>query len=141
MNPTLAARQSASSASESSGDIDSVDFQRTAVGLVDTRNKVEQRAFAGAGRAHQRDEIARHDVERDIGQDRHHLSAAAVGFGELPDLDNRFGSVFLANCALFDRGLDIVAIIEIASGSQDDLVAGFGPVGPPPYRRFFLRFQ
>src|SRR6185369_8236911 len=70
-------------------DVLAIHEERAAVGLVDARDEVEQRGLARARGAHQRDEVAFGDVERDVVQHRHYLVAAPVALGEVGDLDDR----------------------------------------------------
>ena len=70
-------------------DVDAVDDDAAAGGLVDARDEVQQRALAGAGRPHQRHEVAARDVEVEAEQDRHRLLAADVDLLQVADGDQR----------------------------------------------------
>ena len=54
---------------------------------VQPADQVEQRGLAGAGRAHQRHEVAARDVEVDAVQHLDLLAAAAIDLGDAADLD------------------------------------------------------
>ena len=57
---------------------------------VEPADQVEQGGLAGAGRPHQRDEVALRDVEREPVQHLDRLLAAHVGLLHVADLDHRF---------------------------------------------------
>src|SRR5690606_37348377 len=62
-----------------------VDLDLPAAGRVQPTDQVEQRGLAGAGRAHQRDEIAFRDFQVDAVQHFDLLRAALVALGEVAD--------------------------------------------------------
>ena len=78
-----------------------------AVGRVEPADEVEQRGLAGAGRAHQRDEVAARNVEVHAVQHLDRLAAAPVGLGDGADLDeraHRSGSITRTASPSFERG-------------------------------------
>src|SRR5262249_45930964 len=74
-------------------DVLAADEQLARVGLVDAGDEVEQRRFPGPRRAHQRDEIAARDVERDVVQHRHDLRPAYVALRKMRDTDDGCGAI------------------------------------------------
>ena len=68
-------------------DVDAVDHDAAAVGLVDAADEVEQRRLAAAGGAGQREEIAAGDVERHAGAVRGPGRARGVGSGDVGEPD------------------------------------------------------
>ena len=72
------------------GNVDVADMNAARVGLVDPRDQIEKRCFAGAGRPHERQKFSRGDVEGNVVEHRHDQAFPVIGFVKIPDFHNRF---------------------------------------------------
>jgi hypothetical protein len=77
MNPTCDARHAARSLGQTR-DVDTADLDRSTRRLVDPGNQIQERRLARARRPHQRDIVAKPDVQIDVDQHRNDLLAALV---------------------------------------------------------------
>src|SRR5690606_10083848 len=71
------------------GDVHALDQHFARVRLVDAGDHVQQCALARARRAHQTEKLAATDIDIDIGEHRHALTAPTVAFDEMADADER----------------------------------------------------
>ena len=62
---------------------------------VEAADEIEQRGFAGAGRPHQREELALAPLRGRGRKDVDFLRAALEGFGDVADADEGFGVVLI----------------------------------------------
>ena len=90
--PMCRARHAGELAARQRVDAIARDVDRALGRRVEPADQVEQRRLAGAGRSHQREEVARGDVERDPLEDVDLLAAAIVDLVQVADFDQRFHS-------------------------------------------------
>ena len=77
-----------------SRNIDAADGDNAAVGFIDTGDEVQESALAGTGRTHEGKKLTFGNVEGDIFEDRHNLTAPAIGFVEIFYFNDRSGSIY-----------------------------------------------
>ena len=72
-----------------SGDLDTVDGNCPAIGMVDPGHQVQQRRLSAAAGSHQREELTRFDIQRDPVERQNGLPTLVVLPDQISNLDER----------------------------------------------------
>src|SRR5262249_31402329 len=108
--------------------LDAIERVAAARRLVEAADHVHQRRLAGAGRPHDRDELAGLDVEVDAAQGVHLVRAHAVDLGELADADHGAAASYLPGAPGL-AGADAAGAAAVR-GAASALVGGITTVSP-----------